>query len=577
MLFLFLLRFLFFCLGSIITLVVFIAIGHIWQKHRANRIHNIPTDRFHDVPPYFFLLLSLFWAWYPLLNLYRISFSTLYPQWLWFLLSLPASLISLAVASIFLPSFFVYRYYRRWVKPKFPKWTLHVLIWKMTKFLRERPHIQKTLWILMCFLCFIGIGGFFLNDYERTAQSFFQSKSVNTCKKQYIVKNDTSMGCKYSSNNISKCVNKCHCKTTKCGCHFKTVEPNLIGEFTVQFVFPVLGGIGAIIGFIVSWITSSRIKAQGEKENTVKNILAKRFDDAIQNLGSDKQVIVLGSVHTLYDLALNYKEYRRSVFEILCSFIREETNKPEYQAQVLKKQKEEENADASAISSSPLEQFYQSLEHTASGVQCTSLIVIQTIIDKLFREKESQKIYDEVFKENRADLIGAFLPNINLREAHMPKVILRKANLQKADLREANLQGAYLYKANLQKADLREAKLQGASLWDTNLQGANLYEANLQGANLYEANLQKADFKNADLRGIQSFTITTSQEAYRNKTGLPTDLSGITLYDDNGKALDLTEDEKKEWFRKKGAIIGDDPMPGLTADDVQQFGKKLGW
>ena len=66
-----------------------------------------------------------------------------------------------------------------------------------------------------------------------------------------------------------------------------------------------------------------------------------------------------------------------------------------------------------------------------------------------------------------ADLSGAILINVNLREADLSGAILTRA-----DLREANLYGA-----NLSGADLREA-----ILYDARLGGADLSEANLRGA-----------------------------------------------------------------------------------------------
>jgi len=123
--------------------------------------------------------------------------------------------------------------------------------------------------------------------------------------------------------------------------------------------------------------------------------------------------------------------------------------------------------------------------------------------------------------------------------------------LQGAELWGANLQGARLYYADLQRADLTDAKLQGADLTDANLQGAVL--------------------RGADLRGVQcndKYLRDTIKEAIENKTDLETDLSRITLYDDDGNALDLDEDGKKDWFRERGANVDD-----LTADEVQALFK----
>ena len=84
----------------------------------------------------------------------------------------------------------------------------------------------------------------------------------------------------------------------------------------------------------------------------------------------------------------------------------------------------------------------------------------------------------------RADLCGA-----DLRGAYLCEVNLREANLYEADLCGADLRGAYLCEVNLREADLCGADLRGA---------------NLCGANLYKANLYQADLCGADLRGAEN-------------------------------------------------------------------------
>lgn len=76
-----------------------------------------------------------------------------------------------------------------------------------------------------------------------------------------------------------------------------------------------------------------------------------------------------------------------------------------------------------------------------------------------------------------------------------------EANLQGADLRGVDLREANLQGADLQRADLRGADLRGANLQWAGLQGADLRRADLQGANLQWADLRGAYLRRADLRG----------------------------------------------------------------------------
>ena len=324
-----------------------------------------------------------------------------------------------------------------------------------------------------------------------------------------------------------------------------------------------------------------------QTESTKKQIAAEQFKNAIDHLGSKEQAVVLGGVHALHHLAMNFPEqYSQSVFEVLCSFIREETRKPEYQENVLaeiassdkKEYPSDEKPDAKpTVSMNPPK-------------QATSLIVIQTIVDKLFRDKNpDESVYrDHKTKQYyRADLTGGFLQKVNLSNANLQRADLREANMQWVDLSEANLQGAKLVGANmqgaklnaaiLQGADLGRANLQGASLQFAHLQGAGLNAANLQGAWLLNANLQGDKLVGADFRGIHSDWGYREiiEKAVKNNTDLKPDLSKITLYDDDGSELDLDEDGKKAWFIEKSRR--DDVVDDLPAKEVQELFEDFNW
>jgi uncharacterized protein YjbI with pentapeptide repeats len=67
---------------------------------------------------------------------------------------------------------------------------------------------------------------------------------------------------------------------------------------------------------------------------------------------------------------------------------------------------------------------------------------------------------------------------------------LRYANLPGANLSTVNLKNADFYKANLEMADLSYTNLNGAKLIRTRMQVANLDKATLDGASLIGANLK---------------------------------------------------------------------------------------
>jgi uncharacterized protein YjbI with pentapeptide repeats len=120
----------------------------------------------------------------------------------------------------------------------------------------------------------------------------------------------------------------------------------------------------------------------------------------------------------------------------------------------------------------------------------------------------------------RANLRGADLYQVDLREAN-----LSGANLSQADLREANLWAANFSEANLSGADLgaeyrvdRDSDgLATVSLKErVNLSGADLRGADLHGVDLREANLSRANFSRANLSGasFSSLSVTNFRSLY---------------------------------------------------------------
>ncbi|MCL2306333.1 MAG: pentapeptide repeat-containing protein [Planctomycetaceae bacterium] len=441
-------------------------------------------------------------------------------------------------------------------------------------------------------------------------------------------------------------------------------QNNTIIMIMSKIVIPLLGVIAAYYAYQATLMQfnsqtkllemqSQQLKEQSDSSNTQFEV--EQFKNAIGLLGSENPTVVLGGVHALHNLAKNSETYRQPVFEVFISFIREETAKPEYQKR-LQNQPDASNAISAAIQSLAKSDKTNPPQQVASDKvnqprPVTSQTVIQTIFDKLFRDKMSKELYQEFY----ANLGGAFLPgvslenvimsqNIDLRYANLQKVVLsgavfqevdfegadlqkaklmnvkfkevdfERAKLQKADLSNAELQGADLFRADLREAELSGTKLQkaflfmadlrGATFKNTKLQGAGLFMADLRGAkefedtelqkarlvmanldgvdlrsvNLQEANLLGANLRgtsislakidNADFRGVQSSLRTRTNNATTAEKGksLKTDLSGIILYNTEGKKLEITEERKKELFRERGAKVDD-----LSADEAQKL------
>ena len=160
------------------------------------------------------------------------------------------------------------------------------------------------------------------------------------------------------------------------------------GKVISSIVTPLVAFIITLLGLyrVLKQFQVQVDQVRGQAENHSKQMAAEQFKNAIDHLGNDNQAVVLGGVHALHNLAVTFKEYRKQVFEVLCSFIREETRKPECQAR--------------ALALIELIDKTQKTNNTSEDTkQATSPIVIQTIVDKLFREEKSKEIYKDKGKD----------------------------------------------------------------------------------------------------------------------------------------------------------------------------------
>ena len=290
------------------------------------------------------------------------------------------------------------------------------------------------------------------------------------------------------------------------------------GAFVSKIAIPLLGVVGGTLVFGMTFMQFQSQSQQTEKraeeakqqfqaqmaqltiqaentsqmlENTKRQVSAEQFKNAIEHLGSEKQAVVLGGIHALHNLASNNKDtYSQPVFEVLCSFIREETNKPAYKKQF--PGDAETQSQGIQVQLFPFQIGKKNVEKPDTD-RPTSLIVIQTIVDKLFRDESSREVYQ---------LLAANLRGANFQGIDLQGMVFGKSNLQGVNLQGVNLQEAKLQRANMQNASLHNAELQEAYLHNTELHGANLRDARFQGVKLSNTKFIGANLIGADFRGV---------------------------------------------------------------------------
>lgn len=229
-------------------------------------------------------------------------------------------------------------------------------------------------------------------------------------------------------------------------------------------IVQIIGGLFFFATTIFSWrtvlvsernlqVSQANLRATQDKQ------VSERFAKATESLGSDKVAVRLGGIHSLERIAHDSEPDRRTVFEVLCAYIRQSAP---YDPNEVGKQ----DSSAEVVNVPPLP------------------LDIQAILTILGRRPA-------VVEDRVLEIQLTMLARADLRAANFQNVDMRMCNLQIADLRHAVLR-----RSVLRRADLRHASLHSAILCD-----ADLLRANLTGAAL-----SKADLRGADLRNVVGLT-----------------------------------------------------------------------
>lgn len=298
----------------------------------------------------------------------------------------------------------------------------------------------------------------------------------------------------------------------------------------------------------------SRIETQQLTSNASEIESSKQWRDdlnlknSIEHLGHENDSVRIGGAYELFHLAENTEELRQTIFNILCTHIRQTTSKSKYRETYPSKPSEE----------------------------------VQSLLTLLFVQEH------EIFRGLPINLEGSWLNGADLKKARLAKVILTQAHLRRAELVRAHLQGANLHKAQLQGAFLAWAELQGAFLNSARLKGAALAGADLQGAKLDKAQLQGAKFFGTQLQGV-----TLSGTQMQGAEIVQTHLQAAALFEVQlqGAKLDkvqLQGANSKEYFssvifesrirsqiKKISDLSGAIFAGGLSQEDVDSFVEDL--
>ena len=241
---------------------------------------------------------------------------------------------------------------------------------------------------------------------------------------------------------------------------------------TVRNLGLVLGGVIAVV--LAVW--RSKV-AERQAETAQEGLRNERYQTGAKMLGNTVLSVRLGGIYALQRLAEEHAaDYHVQIMRLFCGFVR-------------------------------------NLEPSGAGkdepIREDAQAIMEAIAACHERNRDVERKAGFRLDLRGAQLLRAFLSDLNLSNAnfngaHLSNANLMGANLYHAMLLMANLTGANLVGANLSKAwlaggDLSGARLHSANLSDARLSGANFSRANLSEATLVCAELFEADFSNAIL------------------------------------------------------------------------------
>lgn len=242
-----------------------------------------------------------------------------------------------------------------------------------------------------------------------------------------------------------------------------------------DFLKLILQIVGGLVIFFGTWTAFKRVKIMEQ------NNISDKLSNAIVQLGSNKPFVINGSIIALNQIAINNKEYKQQVFNMLSSYVRDRMKDEKAWCSLTYKEKKNYQL--------PLE--------------------VQSILDLFFKSKWQNYYGDSIIdlrncKLYRANLNYADMRNAYLHGAQLQGAFLSKANLSGVDLTNVNLSSAQLHDTNLIAAELSYSFFTGADLNSTKFQFAKLRESHFEKAFLNNVNFECASLEKAIFIGCNS-------------------------------------------------------------------------
>ena len=232
----------------------------------------------------------------------------------------------------------------------------------------------------------------------------------------------------------------------------------------------ILAGIRTEQGNKNVEIANENVKiANKNVEIQLNNAIEERFNNAITLIGNDKAATRLGAIYALDHIAKDTynkeKSYTKTIFQILCSYIRETTNNVEYKNKFKDKPSVE----------------------------------IQTIIDLLFKSHLNNF---NGYIELQADLSFSYLCGADFNKAHCKGANFSFSHCEGSFFESANCEGSFFLNTHCEGANFCRSHCEGADFSYSHCAGATFFHVCFKDANFVCADCSGTSFGDADCAGV---------------------------------------------------------------------------
>ena len=211
-------------------------------------------------------------------------------------------------------------------------------------------------------------------------------------------------------------------------------------------------------------------------EIQLNNAIEERFNNAITLIGNDNAATRLGAIYALDHIAKDTynkeKSYTKTIFQILCSYIRETTNNDNYK--------------------NKNDNYKNKFEHKPS-------VEIQTIIDLLFRSHLNNF---NGYIELQADLSYSYLCGADFNKAHCKGANFSFSHCEGSFFESANCEGSFFWNTHCEGANFCRSHCEGADFSYSHCAGATFFNVCFKDANFVCADCSGTSFGDADCAGV---------------------------------------------------------------------------